>query len=242
MSASAQSLRPSSAGLLLRLWQSSLGKKYVMAITGLMLFGFVVIHMIGNLQFFGGETLINEYAESLKSKPPILWGARLSLLAAVALHITAAAQLYRANRRARPVGYDGGKVVASTLANRTIIVSGLIVFAFIIFHLAHFTIGWVNPDFMMMTDAAGHHDVRGMMIAGFRNPAVSIFYIVSVGLLCLHLSHGVASIFQSLGLRSKKTEANLKKLALVAAIVLFFGFCAIPVAVMTGMVKAGLVK
>ncbi|MBP6821628.1 MAG: succinate dehydrogenase cytochrome b subunit [Acidobacteria bacterium] len=237
MSASVQSLRPSSAGLLLKLWRSSLGKKYVMAVTGLMLFGFVVVHMIGNLQFFGGQTLINEYAESLKSKPPILWGARFSLLAAVVLHITAAAQLFKANRRARPVGYDGGKVVASTLANRTIIVSGLILFAFIVFHLAHFTIGWIDGSFMTLKDVAGRHDVRGMMIAGFRNPVVSIFYIVSVGLLCLHLSHGIASIFQSLGLRSKKTEANLKKLALVAAIVLFFGFCAIPVAVMAGLVK-----
>ena len=237
MSASALSLRPSTLGLLLKLWQSSLGKKYVMAITGLMLFGFVAIHMLGNLQFFGSETLINEYAVSLKSKPPILWGARFGLLAAAVLHITAGVQLYHSNRRARPVGYDGGKVVASTLANRTIIVSGLIVFAFIIFHLAHFTIGWVNADLMKLTDVAGHHDVRGMMIAGFSNPLVSVFYVVSVGLLCLHLSHGVASIFQSLGLRSKKTEANLKKLALAAAIVLFFGFCAIPVAVATGLVR-----
>lgn len=238
MAASAQSLqRISAAGLLLQLWRSSLGKKYVMAITGLALFGFVIVHMIGNLQFFGGETLINEYAHSLKSKPPILWGARFGLLAVALLHIVAAVQLYQSNRRARPVGYDGGKVVASTLANRTIIVSGLIVFAFIVFHLAHFTIGWVNADLMKLTDAAGHHDVRAMMIAGFTNPIISIFYVVSVGLLCLHLSHGVASIFQSLGLRSKKTEANLKKLALAAAVILFFGFCAIPIAVMTGLVK-----
>lgn len=237
MSASAQSLRLSSAGLLLKLWQSSLGKKYVMAVTGLMLFGFVIIHMIGNLQFFGSETLINEYAESLKSKPPILWGARLGLLAMVALHITAAVQLYQSNRRARPVNYDGGKVVASTLANRTIIASGLIVFAFIIFHLAHFTIGIVDADLLKLTDSANRHDVRTMMITGFSNPIIAIFYIISVGLLCLHLSHGIASIFQSLGLRSKKIEANLKKLALAVAIILFFGFCAIPVAVMAGLVK-----
>lgn len=208
-----------------------------MAITGLMLFGFVVIHMIGNLQFFGSETLINEYAESLKSKPPILWGARLGLLAMVALHITAAVQLYQSNRRARPINYDGGKVVASTLANRTIIASGLIVFAFIIFHLAHFTIGLVDADLLKLTDSANRHDVRTMMITGFSNPVIAIFYIISVGLLCLHLSHGVASIFQSLGLRSKKIEANLKKLALITAVILFFGFCAIPVAVMAGFVK-----
>lgn len=237
MSASAQSLRPSSIGLLLRLWQSSLGKKYVMAITGLGLFGFVLVHMIGNLQFFGGPTLINEYAETLKSKPPVLWGARLALLAMVVLHITAGVQLARANRQARPMGNAGGKVLASTLANRTILISGLIVFAFIAFHLAHFTIGWVNADYMTLADSAGRHDVRAMMIAGFSNPIISIFYIVSVGLLCLHLSHGVASTFQSLGLRSKKTETNLKTLAKIAAVILFLGFCAIPVAVMTGLAK-----
>lgn len=237
MSASAQSLRPSSAGLLLRLWQSSLGKKYVMAVTGLMLFGFVLIHMLGNLQFFGSETLINEYAESLKAKPPVLWGARLGLLIAVALHITAAVQLANSNRRARPVGYSSGNVVASTLANRTIIISGLIVLFFIIFHLAHFTIGLVDASFLDLKDIAGRHDVRAMMIKGFSNPVISIFYVVSVALLCLHLSHGVASIFQSLGLRSKKTEANLKKLSLVAAVILFLGFCAIPIAVMAGLVK-----
>ena len=236
MSASAQSLRPSSFGLLLRLWQSSLGKKYVMAITGLGLFGFVVIHMLGNLQFFGGPTLINEYGESLKSKPPLLWSARAGLLALVVLHFTAAIQLYRANRKARPKGYASGKILASTWANRTLIVSGLILAIFIVFHLAHFTIGWVNPSFMTLTDSAGHHDVRTMMVKGFSNPAISIFYIISVGLLCLHLSHGVASSFQSLGLRSKKVEANLKKLAFVAAIILFLGFCSIPVAVLTGLV------
>ncbi len=238
MGASAESLqRISAAGLLLRIWHSSLGKKYVMAITGLGLFGFAMVHMIGNLQFFGSETLINEYAESLKSKPPILWGARLALLAAVVLHITAAAQLARSNRQARPAGYADGKVVASTFANRTILLSGLVVFAFVVFHLAHFTIGWVDNGLLKLTDIAGRHDVRAMMIAGFSNPIISIFYILSVGLLCLHLSHGVASIFQSLGLRSKKTEANLKKLAQIAAVILFFGFCAIPVAVMAGLVQ-----
>ena len=238
MAASAESLqRISAAGLLLRIWHSSLGKKYVMAITGLGLFGFAFVHMLGNLQFFGGDTLINEYAVALKSKPPLLWGTRLALLAAVVLHITAAAQLARSNRQARPTGYASGKVVASTLANRTILLSGLIVFAFIAFHLAHFTIGWVDSGLLQLTDIAGHHDVHAMMVAGFSNPVISIFYILSVGLLCLHLSHGVASIFQSLGLRSKKTESNLKKLAQIAAVILFLGFCAIPVAVLAGLAK-----
>jgi succinate dehydrogenase / fumarate reductase cytochrome b subunit len=237
MAASAQSLQPSSAGVLLRLWRSSLGKKYVMAITGIILFGFVIGHMLGNLQIFAGPTQINEYANALKSNLPLLWGVRLALLASVALHIVAGVQLWHANRRARPVGYDGGKALSSTLANRTLIVSGVIIFAFVVFHLAHFTIGLVDASYMALRDGAGRHDVRAMMIRGFRNPVVSLFYLVSVGLLCLHLSHGVASAFQSLGARSKKTEGSFRRAALIAAIALFAGFASIPVAILAGLVK-----
>lgn len=237
MGASAQSLRPSTAGLLVRLWQSSLGKKYVMAITGLLLFGFVIGHMLGNLQVFAGPTQINEYAQSLKSNLPLLWGVRLALLISVIMHFTAGVQLHLANRRAKPIANAGGKVLSSTLANRTLIVSGFVVAVFVVFHLAHFTIGWVDASYLTLRDPANRHDVRAMIITGFRNPIVALFYVVSVGLLCLHLSHGVASTFQSLGLRSKKSEANLKKLAVIAAVVLFLGFCAIPIAVMAGLAK-----
>ncbi|MBS1789314.1 MAG: succinate dehydrogenase cytochrome b subunit [Acidobacteria bacterium] len=237
MAASVQSLRPTTAGLLLRLWRSSLGKKYVMAITGLILFGFVIGHMLGNLQVFAGPTQINEYAQSLKSNLPLLWGVRLTLLVSVILHLVAGVQLHLANRRAKPIANAGNKVLSSTLANRTIIISGLIVFVFVVFHLAHFTIGWVDPNYLALRDPANRHDVRTMIITGFRNPIVTVFYVVSVALLCLHLSHGVASTLQSLGLRSKKIEGNLKKIALIAAIVLFVGFCSIPIAVISGLVK-----
>ena len=237
MGASAQSLRPSTAGLLLRLWQSSLGKKYVMAITGLLLFGFVVGHMLGNLQVFAGPTQINEYAQSLKSNLPLLWGVRLTLLVSVVLHITAGVQLHLANRRAKPVANAGGKVLASTLANRTIIVSGLIVFAFVVFHLAHFTTGWVDASYLEMKDLAGRHDVRAMIIKGFSNPVVAVFYIVSVGLLSLHLSHGVASTFQSLGLRSKKTFGFFDKLAKASGLLLFLGNSAIVLAILLKVIR-----
>jgi succinate dehydrogenase / fumarate reductase cytochrome b subunit len=237
MAASAQSLQASSAGVLMRLWRSSLGKKYVMAITGVILFGFVVGHMLGNLQVFAGPTQINEYAASLKSNLPLLWGVRLTLLLAGVLHLVAGVQLALANRRARPVRYNKKKILASTLANRTLIISGLIILAFVIFHLAHFTAGVVDTSFLALSDAAGRHDVRAMMIKGFQHPVVSGFYIVSVGLLCLHLSHGVGSAFQSLGARSKKTERSFKRAALIAATLLFVGFCSIPVAVLAGWVK-----
>ena len=237
MAASAGSMSASSAGLLLRIWQSSLGKKYVMAVTGLGLYGFVIIHLLGNLQVFLGETQINVYAHALKANPVILWGARFGLLTIVTLHITAALQLVVANRKARPQGYAVGKPVASTFAQRTILVSGLVILAFILFHLSHFTIGLVNADYLSYRDINGDHDVRRMMIEGLSNPLIAIFYIVSMGLLMLHLSHGVSSTFQSLGLRSKKTFGLFDKLAKLSGLLLFVGNSAIVLAILLKLIS-----
>lgn len=238
MAASAESLRRiPAAGLLLRLWQSSLGKKYVMAVTGLGLFLFVIIHMLGNLQIYLGPEHLNAYARALKSTPALLWGARTGLLFIAILHITAAAQLTRANRQARPVSYLQKKPVASTFASRTMIITGLVLLAFILFHLAHFTIGLVNPDYMELRDTMGRHDVYRMMVTGFSNPFISLFYLVSMGLLLFHLSHGVSSLFQSLGLRSKKIVGVLDKFARVTALVLFLGNASIPLSILAGVIK-----
>ena len=237
MAASAQSLRVTPAGALQRLWRSSLGKKYVMAITGFGLWIFVIVHMLGNLQIFLGPEKINSYAALLKATPALLWSARIGLLFIATLHVVAATQLVRANRRARPISYKFKKPVDSTFANRTMWISGLIIFAFILFHLAHFTFGWVYPEFLRMEDAAGRHDVYRMMITGFSNPVVSIFYIVSMGLLLSHLSHGVSSLFQSLGLRSKKTFGFFDKLAKISALALFIGNSLIPLAIMFRFVR-----
>jgi succinate dehydrogenase / fumarate reductase cytochrome b subunit len=237
MAASAQSLRVTPAGALQRLWRSSLGKKYVMAVTGFGLWIFVIIHMLGNLQIFLGPGKINSYAALLKATPALLWSARIGLLFIAVLHIVAATQLVRANRRAGPIGYKFKKPPASTFANRTMWISGLIILAFVIFHLAHFTFGWVTPQFLRLEDAEGRHDVYQMMVAGFSNPLVSIFYIISMGLLLSHLSHGVSSLFQSLGLRSKKTFGFFDKLAKVSALALFIGNSLIPLAIMFRFVR-----
>ncbi len=220
-----------------RFYRSSLGKKYVMALTGFALFGFVIAHMAGNLQIFLGRDSINAYAAFLKSKPELLWAARLGLLAVAVLHVTAAIQLAMQNRRARPVGYNDNKVVASSLAQRTILMSGLIILAFIIYHLLHFTFGATNPEYLGYHDPDGRHDVYRMMIAGFSNIWVSIFYIVAMGLLCLHLSHGVSSMFQSLGLRRRAITRSINLFARTMAILIFIGNVAIVVAVLTGLVK-----
>jgi succinate dehydrogenase / fumarate reductase cytochrome b subunit len=220
-----------------RFYRSSLGKKYVMALTGFALFGFVIAHMAGNLQIFLGRDSINAYAAFLKSKPELLWAARLGLLAVAVLHVTAAIQLAAQNRRARPVGYNDNKVVASSLAQRTILMSGLIILAFIIYHLLHFTFGATNPEYLGYHDPDGRHDVYRMMIAGFSNIWVSVFYIVAMGLLCLHLSHGVSSMFQSLGLRRRAITRSINLFAKTMALVIFIGNVAIVVAVLTGLVK-----
>ncbi|MBO0727101.1 MAG: succinate dehydrogenase cytochrome b subunit [Blastocatellia bacterium] len=236
MAASTQSLL-APAGAIQRLWRSSLGKKYVMAITGFGLWVFVIIHMLGNLQIFLGSEKINAYAALLKSTPALLWSARAGLLLIATLHVVSATQLVLANRRARPIGYQFKKPVASTFANRTMWISGLIILAFILFHLSHFTFGWVNPEFLRLEDAEGRHDVYKMMVRGFSNPLVSAFYIISMGLLLSHLSHGVSSLFQSLGLRSKKTFGFFDKLAKITALALFIGNSLIPLAILLGWVR-----
>ena len=222
--------------LFARAYRSSLGKKYIMAITGLLLFLFVIVHMLGNLQVYLGPEQMNAYAALLKSKPALLWTARVGLFVIAVLHIISALQLAAENRASRPQSYEEGKPIA-TLASRTILVSGLFIFAFIVYHLLHFTLGVTNPDFMDLHDPLGHHDVYRMTIEGFRNPWVSAFYIISMGLLCLHLSHGVSSLFQSLGIRRKATVAAFNRFAQISAIVILIGNCSIPISILAGVVK-----
>jgi succinate dehydrogenase / fumarate reductase, cytochrome b subunit len=223
-------------------FRSSLGKKYIMALTGFALFGFVVAHMLGNLQIFMGPNQINAYGHFLQSTPELIWPARIFLLTAVALHVWSAINLSSENRAARPVAYTNQKVVAASYASRTMLMSGLITAAFIIYHLLHYTvqvraISLQNEDFLSLHDAAGRHDVYRMMILGFSQPLVSIFYLIGVGLLCLHLSHGVSSMFQSIGWKNKRYGAFLDPFARFVAVALFAGYASIPLAVLTHLLK-----
>ena len=220
-----------------RVYRSSLGKKYIMAITGFLLFLFVIIHMLGNLQVYLGPEPMNAYAAILKSRPGLLWAARAGLLLLAILHITSAVQLAAENRSARPERYEEGRPTAASFASRTILVSGLIVFAFIIYHLMHFTFGVTNPEFMRLEDLNAQHDVYRMVVLGFSNPWVSAFYLISMGLLSLHLSHGLSSMFQSLGMRNKANVRVVSRFARLAALVVFIGNCSIPISILAGVVK-----
>ncbi|MBM3840756.1 MAG: succinate dehydrogenase cytochrome b subunit [Verrucomicrobia bacterium] len=230
---------------MLQFFQSSLGKKYVMAVSGFCLFGFVIGHMAGNLQIFlGHEGPLNHYAHFLQSTPELLWPARIGLLTLVVLHLWSALKLTAENRAARPIGYLGNPPPpAASYASRTMLMSGLIIAAFIAYHLLHFTlkipsVNLTGQDFRALLDPQTKHpDVYRMMVVGYSNVWVSGFYILGMALLCLHLSHGVSAMFQSIGLRNDRTEKWIDHGARAAAAVIFVGNCSIPIAILLGLLQ-----
>jgi succinate dehydrogenase / fumarate reductase cytochrome b subunit len=236
------------------LFNSSLGKKFIMAATGFALLLFVIGHLLGNLQIFLGPETLNAYGHFLQSKPALVWTARIGLMVLVMLHLWSAVKLSAENKAARPMGYAGNPTPpVASYASRTMLMSGLIIAAFIIYHLLHFTVKLpaVNlikdPEFRDFKTLIDHRpqflpvaqvqDVYRMMVAGFRVHLVSGFYILAMALLCLHLSHGVSAMFQSLGLKNKSCGPLIENIATVAAWVIFLGYVSIPVAVLAGIVK-----
>jgi succinate dehydrogenase / fumarate reductase, cytochrome b subunit len=212
--------------------RSSIGMKQLMAVTGLILLGFVIAHLLGNLLIFAGPDAINSYAVGLRDLGPLLWIARLILLGAVLLHIFAAVRLVSINRAARPVRYQVFKPRITPYYARAMAWTGLIVAAFVVFHLLHLTFGAVYPEHFELVDAEGRHDVYTMTVLGFQNVVVSGFYVVAVGLLALHLAHGIPSLFQSLGLRHPKYTPTIAKVGFWLAVLLFIGYVSIPAAVL----------
>lgn len=212
-----------------RFYEASIGKKAVMAVTGFILFGYTFVHMLGNLQIYLGPEQINAYAKLLHAKPALLWVARFVLLATVALHIFAAFQLWVLKRRARPVGYVKENDPPSGYASRTMIWSGPIIGAFVVFHVLHLTTGSVGLPFREL-------DVYHNLVNGFRVVWVSFAYIVAMALLSMHLYHGVWSMFQTAGVSHPRYTPLLKRLSAVFALVIAAGNISIPVAVLTGLV------
>jgi len=220
-----------------RFYSAPIGKKAVMAVTGLILVGYVVAHLLGNLQIYSSDPeQINRYAAFLHNPSNLipLWIARSVLLLAVILHITASIQLFNQNRAARPVSYYKKDDVPTSYAARTMIWSGPIVAAFVIFHILHLTVGAVLPTRDVNNNPITP-DVHYNVISGFQNYAVSGFYIFAMILLCMHLYHGVWSMFQSLGISHPRYTTKLKKFAAILAILIAIGNCSIPIAVMAGL-------
>jgi succinate dehydrogenase / fumarate reductase cytochrome b subunit len=215
-----------------RFFESTNGKKLVMAVSGLVLFAFVIGHMIGNLQAFEGPKKLNDYGHFLHSIPEILWAVRIGLLIAVGAHIWAATGLALRNYEARPVSYAKRKNVNSSYASRTMYWSGPILLAFIIYHLLHLTAGVIHPGGEFIEGG-----VYQNVVAGFSVWWVSAWYIFSMILLCLHLRHGVWSMFQSMGFNHPRHTPILNKVALVFALVVAAGFISVPVGVLTGIIQ-----
>jgi succinate dehydrogenase / fumarate reductase cytochrome b subunit len=217
----------------LQFWQATIGKKYVMAVTGAVLFLFVLGHMIGNLQIYQGPAKIDAYAHFLKSTGGLLWAVRLGLLACAVLHMTAAFQLWSLKRRARPDAYAVTRSRSSSFASRTMYLTGPGLFFFLVYHLAHFTIGSAHPDF-------DPDLVYRNVILGFREPVPFAAYILAMSFLGFHLVHGVWSMFQSLGVNHPKYMPKFRLFATLATALIVGGNISIPVAVMTRLIGASI--
>jgi succinate dehydrogenase cytochrome b subunit len=211
--------------------ESSVGKKIVMAVTGLIWVAYLITHVLANLLVFQGPIKINAYSAFLHGTGGALWAARLVLIAALILHIVAAVQLAGRRQEARPVGYAAGrKPQVSTWASRSIRWGGALILVFLVYHILHFTVGTAHPDFI---EGDPYHNVA----AGFRSLPVVIFYLIAMGAVGLHLYHGVWSSGRSIGISPPSPHPLRRTAALVLALLVWLGFTVIPIAVYAGVVR-----
>jgi succinate dehydrogenase / fumarate reductase cytochrome b subunit len=262
--------------LMLRPARSSLGKKYFMALTGLLLTGFVIGHMAGNLLIYAGPDALNTYAQSLKDHPGLLWTARAGLFVVFVVHVALGVALTYQNTAARPTRYVYEDTLQASWASRHMLLTGLLLFAFIVYHLAHFTFGWVKTadvqvvagrpvpvspkNYLDLAEVKppaskeyaadpredyhaidprrldARHDVYSMVVNGFRNPWITLSYLVAMAFLGLHLWHGGSSFFQSLGLNGPRYQKFIRAVGPVLAVIVVAGNCSIPLSVWLGIV------
>ncbi|MCB1179455.1 MAG: succinate dehydrogenase cytochrome b subunit [Leptospiraceae bacterium] len=217
--------------------QTSVGMKVLIAITGILLIGFVLGHMLGHLQMFAGQDKYNSYAKMLKDLGPALWVIRLGLLGIFLLHIRLAIKVTMLNKKARPQPYFNQKTQMASFASRTMILSGLVILAFVVYHLMHFTVHATNPEYNSMVDSLGRADVYGMMIASFNNIVLVAIYLIAVLVLSLHLSHGLFSALQTFGFNSPAIDSKIKLISTGFAVFIFVGYASVPVAILMGVIK-----
>lgn len=215
---------------------TSLGSKVLVALSGLGLVGFVVFHMLGNLQVFQGQAALNGHAALLHEMPMLLWSARLGLFGIVVLHIGLAVRLAMTNREARPVGYAVREYRQASLASRTMALTGSLLFLFIVFHLLHLTAGWIDPSFSDRLDSQGQRDVFAKVIHAFQNPLFVAIYLIGQVLLALHLSHAVSSSLQTLGMEHPLLDRLFKGAGPAVALLVAVGNSAIVLAIAVGAV------
>jgi succinate dehydrogenase / fumarate reductase cytochrome b subunit len=220
--------------------RSSIGAKHIMAVTGLLMFLFAIVHMLGHLQMFGGPEMYNRYAHFLQELWEVKWPVRVGLLALLLIHAVTAIGLVARNRAARPTAYARYTPVVSSPVGRAMAFTGLLVLAFLVFHILHFTLGQVQPGAFHVMDAKDRWDAYGMYVHGFQNPAIYAVYLVGVLLLAMHLGHGAASWLQSLGLRHPKYPTD--RLGPALGVLLFVGYMLPPTAIVVGAFPAASVS
>jgi len=218
-----------------RLYRSSIGAKAVMAITGAMLFLFLIGHMAGNLLVFKGQDALNSYAQGLQNLGAGLWVVRIGLLAVFLAHIATALRLHHINREARPVSYYNEDTLKATWASRYMMLTGLVVLTFVIYHLLHFTFHQFAPRGIGL-DEQGRKDVYGMVIAGFSNPVITLSYLAAHVFLLFHLLHGISSVFQTLGWNNDTINPLVKKGLPALAVLIVFGKMSIALSIWLGLV------
>jgi succinate dehydrogenase / fumarate reductase cytochrome b subunit len=206
-------------------FQTTVGKKVVMGITGIILVVFVVGHVAGNLLVFAGRAKLNAYSALLHTSDELLWGVRIALITSLILHVWSAIGLARIAQAARPVGYERKVPQTATIASRTMRWGGLLILAFVVFHLLHLTTGTIQPV------AFSEHDVYANVIGAFRIPWVSAVYVVAMMFVGLHLFHGVWAAFRTLGLAPPSKQPLKRPVAMLLAIVVWAGFTSIPIAI-----------
>ena len=206
-----------------------------MAVTGLLLLLFAIVHMLGHLQIFGGADMYNAYAHFLQDLWEVKWPVRVGLVALLVVHVVIAIGLVAKNRAARPVRYAHYRPAVSSIVGRAMAVSGLVVLAFLIFHIMHFTLGGIDPKFFHVPDAKDRWDAYGMYVHAFRQPAMYGAYFVGIALLAAHLGHGASAWLQSLGLRHPKYHTDA--IGPIVAVGLFVGYMMPPTAILLGAVQ-----
>ncbi len=216
--------------------QATVGKKVLMAITGISIVGFVVIHLIGNLQIFAGQEQLNTYAETLQSMGALKWGFRSVIALFFAVHIWKGTILWLENKKARPVSYAKENTLEASVASKTMIYTGITIFLFVCYHLAHFTLLLSDPSYHNLPLVDGRFDVYSMVILGFSEPIISAIYIAAIASMSLHLSHATSSFFQTLGLTNPTILQRLQIMSNLFALSIFIGYVSMPIAVLMNII------
>ena len=216
--------------------QATVGKKILMAISGVIIIGFVIMHLLGNLQIFIGQAQLNKYAETLQHMGALKWGFRAFIALFFIIHIWKGTVLWLENKKARPIAYAKEETLEASFASKTMIYTGITIFLFVAYHISHFTLLDCHPEYQNLPLVDGRFDVYSMVILGFSEPLISAIYIAAMAMMSFHLSHATSSFFQTMGLTNPKSLKRLKTISNLFALLIFLGYVSMPIAVLMNII------